>query len=289
MKIMPNAPCWCGSGQKYKRCHMYFDSQIQNKRMQGFKVPERKWIKNKVQIEGIRESGKVNIEILDYIAEKIHVGMATEEIDRLIYEKTKELGGIPAPLGYEEYPKSVCTSINNVVCHGIPSEDEILCDGDIVNVDVSTIYKDYFSDSSRTFLIGNVKPEVETLVRVAKECMELGLEKVAPWVSFGEMSRAVDQHARKHGYSVVREIGGHGVGLEFHEEPWVGYMEGFGEKLLMAPGMIFTIEPMINMGGNEIFIDEEDDWTVYTDDGQPSAQWEMTVLVTQSGHEVLAY
>ncbi len=289
MKIMPNALCWCGSKQKYKRCHMNYDSIIKMKKKEGFVIPKKKWIKNGIQIEGIRESGKINTAILDYITDKIYIGMPTEEIDRLIYEKTKELGGIPAPLGYEGYPKSVCTSINDVVCHGIPSERDVLCDGDIINVDVSTVYKGYFSDSSRTFLLGNVKPEVEKLVRVTKECIELGLEEVAPWETFGKMSSAIDKHAQKHGYSVVREIGGHGVGLEFHEEPWIGYTDGFGEMLLMTPGMIFTIEPMINMGDGEIYVDEEDGWTVYTSDGQPSAQWEIMVLVTETGYEVLAW
>ncbi len=289
MKIMPNAPCWCGSKQKYKRCHMNYDRIVKVKKSEGFVVPKRKWIKNNAQIEGIRESGKINTTILDYVATKIHIGMTTEEIDRLICEKTTELGGIPASLDYQGYPKSVCTSINDVVCHGIPSEKDVLHDGDIINVDVSTIYKDYYSDSSRTFLVGNVKPEVEKLVRVTKECMELGLKEVAPWKTFGKMSSVIDKYAQKHGYTVVKEIGGHGVGLEFHEEPWIGYIDGFGEKLLMAPGMIFTIEPMVNMGDGEIYVYEEDDWTVYTSDGLPSAQWEIMVLVTETGYEVLAW
>jgi len=246
-------------------------------------------IKNKEQIQGIRESAKVNIAVLDYVAEKICAGMPTSEIDRLVSEKTAELGGIPAPLGFEGFPKSVCTSVNDQVCHGIPSEKEILKDGDIINVDVSTAYEGYYSDSSRMFCIGNVSPETQKLVQVVKECVELGLEQVKPWGFLGDMGEAVHTHALENGYSVVREIGGHGVGLEFHEDPFVSYISKRGTEIMMAPGMVFTIEPMINMGTEEIYVDDENGWTVYTADGKPSAQWEIQVLVTEEGHEVLAY
>jgi methionyl aminopeptidase len=215
--------------------------------------------------------------------------MTTEEIDRLVYEKTTELGGIPAPLGYEGFPKSVCTSINDQVCHGIPSEEDILCDGDIINVDVSTIYKGYYSDSSRMFCIGNVSAENRKLVEDTKKAIELGLEQVKPWNFMGDMGQAINDFAKSQGYSVVREVGGHGVGLEFHEEPFVSYVTEKGTEMLLVPGMVFTIEPMINMGTADIFVDEANDWTIYTDDGMPSAQWEITVLVTETGHEVLVY
>lgn len=288
-KIMPNALCWCGSGKKYKRCHMNFDTILKAKKREGFIVPDREIIKNEEQIIGIKESGLRNIEILDYISDKLYAGMPTEEIDKMIYNKTEELGGVPAPLNYQGFPKSVCTSINDVVCHGIPSKDIFLKDGDIVNIDVSTIYNGYFSDSSRMFVIGNVEKDTMDFVNVAKKCVEIGLKEVGPWKDFGLMSNAIDRYVKDHDYSVVRDIGGHGVGVEFHEEPWVGYFEGFGENLLMVPGMIFTIEPMINMGGCDIFVDENDDWTVYTEDGTLSAQWEIMVLVTEKGYEVLAY
>ena len=216
-------------------------------------------------------------------------GVSTQEIDRLVYETTTRMGGIPAPLNYEGYPKSVCTSINEVVCHGIPSPDRILVEGDIVNVDVSTIYKGYFSDSGRMFCIGNVGEEKEKLVRVAKECVELGLAQVKPWGFLGDMAQAVNDHAKANGYSVVVDIGGHGVGLEFHEEPFVSYVTKAGTEMLLVPGMVFTIEPMVNMGTSEIYIDDIDNWTVYTQDGKPSAQWEITVAVTQDGAEVLTY
>ena len=288
-KLGRNDPCWCGSGKKYKKCHEDFDSRISFYRREGQEVPDRSIIKPPQQIEAIKESCKINIAVLDYVAENIREGMTTQEVDDLVAQKTAELGGIPAPLNYQGYPKSVCTSINNVVCHGIPSDKVVLKDGDIVNVDCSTIYKGYFSDSSRMFCIGNVSPENKKLVDVVKECVEVGLEKVKPWTFLGDMGQAVHEHAVKNGYSVVREIGGHGVGLEFHEDPWVSYVSKAGEEMLLVPGMIFTIEPMVNMGTDKVFIDKEDGWTVYTADGKPSAQWEIMVLVTEDGHEVLCY
>lgn len=215
--------------------------------------------------------------------------MTTEEIDRMVYEETTRLGGIPAPLHFDGYPKSVCTSINEQVCHGIPSEDVVLKSGDIVNVDVSTVYKGYFSDSSRMFCIGFVTEEAARLVRVAKECMEKGIEQVKPWNFLGDMAEAVHNHALKNGCSVVRDIGGHGIGLEFHEEPFVSYVTKKGTEMLMVPGMVFTIEPMVNLGTDEIYIDDGNGWTAYTEDGKLSAQWEVTVLVTEDGCEVLTY
>lgn len=288
-KIGRNDPCWCGSHKKYKTCHAAFDEKLESFRLKGIWVPEREMIKNKEQIQGIRESAKINIAVLDYIEEKICAGMTTGEIDRLVSAKTAELGGFPAPLGFEGFPKSVCTSVNDQVCHGIPSEKDVLKDGDIVNVDVSTGYKGYYSDSSRMFCIGSVSEEKLRLVRVVKECVELGLEQVKPWGFLGDMGEAVHNHALENGYSVVREIGGHGIGLEFHEEPFVSYITKHGTEMMLAPGMVFTIEPMVNMGTSEIYVDEENNWTVYTADGKPSAQWEIQVLVTEDGHEVLAY
>ncbi len=288
-KIGRNDLCWCGSGMKYKKCHASFDEKITWYEDQDYMVPPREIIKNQDQINGIRESGKINIAILDYISEQLHVGMTTEEIDRLIYNKTAALGGIPATLNYEGFPKSVCTSINDQVCHGIPSNDVFLKDGDIINIDVSTIYNGFFSDSSRMFCIGTVSPEKKKLVDVAKECITYGLAQVKPWSFLGDMGQALNEHALKNGYSVVQEIGGHGIGLEFHEEPWVSHVSKKGTEMLLVPGMIFTIEPMVNMGTKQIFIDAKDGWTVYTSDGMPSAQWEVMVLVTDDGYELLAY
>ena len=252
-------------------------------------MPTRDLIKNADQIAGIKESAKINVAVLDYIEEHIHAGMSTAEIDKIVYDMTTSMGGIPAPLNYEGYPYSVCTSVNEQVCHGFPSEDVILKEGDIVNVDCSTILNGYFSDSSRMFCIGEVSPEKKRLVEVTKECVYKGLEAVHPWGFLGDMGQAVHDHAYANGYTIVREIGGHGVGLKFHEEPWVGYHSKKGTEMLLVPGMIFTIEPMVNMGDVELYIDDENGWEVYTEDGLPSAQWEIMVLVTEDGTEVLSW
>ena len=289
MKLGRNDKCWCGSGRKYKQCHYALDQKVQRYADQGHIVPGRELLKTPEQVEKIKESAKINIAVLDYIEENIHEGMSTGEIDRIVYNMTTEMGGIPAPLNYEGYPKSVCTSINEQVCHGIPSDDILLQNGDIINVDCSTILDGYFSDSSRMFCIGEVSPEKKRLVEVTKECVQLGLKEVKPWGFLGDMGQAVHDHAYANGYTVVREIGGHGVGLEFHEEPWVGYNTKRGEEMLLVPGMIFTIEPMVNMGKVEIYIDDGNNWTAYTEDGMPSAQWEIMVLVTEDGAEVLSY
>ena len=265
------------------------EEKIKLYRRQGHIVPPRKIIKNAEQIEGIRESAKINTAVLDHVAANIREGMSTEDINTLVYDFTLAHGAIPAPLNYEGFPKSVCTSINEEVCHGIPDKNIILRSGDIINVDVSTIYNGYFSDASRMFMIGDVGPEKEKLVRVAREAVEKGLQEVKPWGYLGDMGQAVHDHVKKHGYTVVEDVGGHGVGLEFHEDPFVSYVTRRGTEMLMAPGMIFTIEPMVNMGGDEIFVDDGNGWTIYTEDGKPSAQWEIMVLVTEDGHEVLAW
>ena len=284
-----NDLCWCKSGLKYKKCHLAFDQKIESYRRRGCIVPTRSIIKTPEQIEKIRESAKINIAVLDYISSHIKEGIATEQIDQWVYDITTQAGGIPAPLHFEGYPKSVCTSVNNQVCHGIPSPEVILRDGDIVNVDVSTNYQGYFSDSSRMFCIGEVSDEAAKIVRVAKECMEKGIEQVKPWNFLGDMAEAVSNHALANGCSVVRDIGGHGIGLEFHEDPFVSYVTRKGTEMLMVPGMVFTIEPMVNLGTCEIFIDDGNGWTAYTDDGKLSAQWEVTVAVTEDGCEILTY
>lgn len=288
-KIGRNDPCWCGSGRKYKTCHMQMDEKIHHYELEGHIVPTHGMLKTKEQLEGIRESSKINIAVLDAVGEMIKEGITTQEIDDLVHSMTVRMGGIPAPLNYEGYPKSVCTSINEVVCHGIPSKDRVLKAGDIINVDVSTIYRGYFSDSSRMYCIGEVSEEKKKLVQVARECIDVGLAMVRPWNFLGDMAQAINDHAKANGFSVVVEIGGHGVGLEFHEEPFVSYVTKAGTEMLMVPGMVFTIEPMINAGTSEIYVDDEDGWTVYTEDGKPSAQWEVTVAVTEDGYEILTY
>lgn len=263
--------------------------KIRSYKSAGARVPSRKLLKNTEQIEGMRRSAVINTAVLDLVAENIRVGMTTGEIDTLVYNYTVAQGAVPAPLNFEGFPKSVCTSVNDEVCHGIPDDNIILRDGDIVNVDVSTILDGYFSDASRMFMIGNVAPEARRLVDVARECLVLGLQAAKPWGFLGDIAAAVQEHAEQNGYSVVREFGGHGIGLKFHEEPFVSHVGRKGTGILLVPGMTFTIEPMINMGTRKIFIDADNDWTVLTDDGLLSAQWECTVLITETGAEVLTH
>ncbi len=265
------------------------EEKIKKYRRMGCTVPTRKMIKNEEQIAGIRESSKINTGVLDHVAQHIKAGMSTEDVNTLVHEYTLAHGAIPAPLNYEGFPKSVCVSINEEVCHGIPSKDVILRDGDIVNVDVSTIYNGYFSDASRMFLIGDVSPERRRLVDVTRECLELGIEAARPWGFLGDIGEAIQEYAESNGYSVVREFCGHGVGIEFHERPEVEHVGRRGTGMLLVPGMIFTIEPMINMGKPGIFIDEENGWTVITEDEKPSAQWENTILITEAGVERLTW
>lgn len=284
-----NDPCWCGSGKKYKKCHIDFDEKIKEFEVAGHIVPSHEILKNAEQIEKIKESAKINIAVLDYVAEHIKTGISTAEIDKWVYDITTKMGGVPAPLNFEGFPKSVCTSINNEVCHGIPSEDVIIKDGDIINVDVSTNLNGYFSDSSRMFCIGNVSEENRKLVEETKNAVYEGLKQVKPWGFLGDMGQAVNDYVKSKGYSVVREVGGHGIGLEFHEDPWVSYISKKGTEMLMVPGMIFTIEPMVNAGKPDIFVDEDNGWTIYTEDNSMSAQWEIQVLVTEDGYEIIAY
>ena len=183
---------------------------------------------------------------------------------------------------------SVCISVDDVVCHGIPSEDTILKSGQIVNVDCTTIFNGYYGDASRMYCIGEVSEAAEKLVRVTKECLDLGLQEVKPWGFLGDVGYVINKHAKDNGYSVVREIGGHGIGEELHEEPWVSHIGERGHDILLVPGMVFTIEPMINMGKPDVFEDEDDGWTIYTYDGQPSAQFEYTIAVTDDGAEILS-
>ncbi len=289
MKLGRNDPCWCGSGKKYKQCHEAMDRKIERYALEGCIVPSHDIIKTPEQIQGIKDSAKINIACLDEVGKQIKAGMSTLEIDDIVNQVTRDMGGIPAPLNYEGFPKSVCTSVNDQVCHGIPSADVILKDGDIINVDCSTIFHGYYSDSSRMYMIGDVSEEKQRLVRVTKECCDLALEQVKPWGFMGDLGAVVMEHAIANGYTVVAEIGGHGCGLEFHEDPWIGYHTRRGEEMLLVPGMTFTIEPMVNAGSQKIYTDQENGWEVYTLDGEPSAQWEYQVAVTEDGYEILSY
>lgn len=282
-----NDLCWCGSGKKYKKCHMAIEEKMKLHAEKGEIVPKRKLLKTPFQIEKIKESAAVNTAVLDAVAEQIHAGMSTEDIDKIVYDVTVKHGAVPAPLHFEGFPKSVCTSINNEICHGIPDESIILKEGDIINVDVSTNLKGYFSDASRMFKIGQVSEEAERIVRVTEECVNLGLAAAKPWGHLGDIADAINTHAQANGYTVVEDIGGHGIGLRFHEEPFVSYVTPKGSEMLLVPGMMFTIEPMINEGSPDFYVDEENDWTVYTIDDGLSAQIEYMVLVKEDGIEVL--
>lgn len=254
---------------------------------QGQITPDKSLLKTSEQIEEIRKCAALNTAVLDHVEKHIHAGMSTADIDKLVFDYTSAHGGIPAPLGYEGFPKSVCTSINNEICHGIPDENVILQEGDIINVDVSTILNGYFSDASRMFAIGEISERAKKLLKVTEECVKLGLAAAKPWGHLGDIADAIHSHAKANGYSVVEDIGGHGIGLEFHEEPFVSYVAPKGTEMVLVPGMIFTIEPMINEGSPDFFIDEDNGWTVYTIDDGLSAQIEYMVLVTETEVEVL--
>jgi len=288
MILTRNDKCWCGSKLKYKRCHMKFDEKLNKLKEQGYEVPSRDIIKNKKQIEGIKKSAKINNDVLDLISKNIREGMSTEKLDRLAYEYIVSQGGVPATLNYDGFPKSVCTSVNDEICHGIPSEDVILKNGDIINVDETTILDGYYSDASRMFKIGEVSEEAARLVKVCRECLIKGIEAVKPWGFLGDIGAVIQEYAESNGYSVVRDYTGHGVGLAMHEDPPVCHFGRKGTGMILAPGMVFTIEPMINVGSYELFIDEDNGWTAHTADGLLSAQWEHTILVTEDGIEIIS-
>lgn len=268
------------------------DLRILEFQNRGKLCPRRKLIKTPEQVAGIRRAGELNTAVLDEVAGKIAPGMTTEEIDRIVYEFTTRHGGVPAPLNYEGFPKSCCVSINEVVCHGVPSPEVVLQEGDIVNVDCTTILDGYYADASRMFVMGKTTPAKQRLVDVAWECLKVG-ESVCnrPYVFVGDIGNAIQKHAHAAGYSVVRDLCGHGVGCRFHEDPEVEHYGHKGTGMLLVPGMTFTIEPMINMGTWRVFIDEEDPygWEVITEDELPSAQWEHTYLMTDSGVEILTH
>ena len=280
--------CWCKSGKTYAECHKAFDEKLEAFRKKGCIVPPRSLIKNEKQIEGIREACRINTLILDKVAEEIKEGMTTAEIDRIVVSETKRLGGKSGCLGYEGYPKSVCTSVKDVVCHGIPSEKVKLKAGDIVNVDCTTKVNGYFGDSSRMFEIGKVSDDAHKLVTVTKECLDLAVKEIKPYCHVGDIGDIVSKHAKANGFSVVKELGGHGVGLKMHEEPFVNHTAKKGTGMLLVPGMVFTIEPMINAGKAGVCVDDSDGWTIYTWDDSLSAQWEYTLLMTENGVEILA-
>ena len=244
-------------------------------------------IKNQEQIEGIRKSSKLAGETLQFIEPYVLPGVSTEYLDNLVDQFIRDHGAIPAPLNYNGFPKSSCISPNNVICHGIPSKDIILKEGDIVNIDVTTILNGYYGDTSKMYAVGTIPEETEKLLKVTKHCLKLGIEQVKPRNTFGNIGFVIGRYAQSQGFSVVYEFCGHGVGLDFHEDPQVDHNARRNSGPMMKPGMIFTIEPMINQGKPKVEIDEKDGWTARTIDSKLSAQYEHTVLVTETGVEVL--
>ena len=278
-----NDPCWCGSGRKFKKCHMLADkpgaSPLPPSRSSAT------LIKTPAQIEGIRKSCHLTRDILELLEQRVAPGVTTNQIDRWVHDYTVSHGAQPSPLNYKGFPKSVCTSVNEVVCHGIP-EDRVLLEGDIVNIDVTCTLDGYFGDSSRMYMVGAVSPEARKLVQVTRECLGLGIAQVRPGGFIGDIGHAIQAHAEKHGFSVVRDFVGHGTGVQFHEEPQVPHFGRKGTGQSIQEGMVFTIEPMINAGDWRVRI-LSDRWTAVTADGSLSAQFEHTLLVTPQGADVL--
>jgi len=285
-KVHRNDPCPCGSGLKYKKCCLQKESASpgsSNKLLylqkHGIRLKETK------DIDGIRKAGRLAIETLDMVEASIRIGMTTDDINTLVHDYTIKKGAKPAPLGYRGFPKSVCVSVNEVICHGIPG-DRILKEGDIVNVDVTPILDGYYADANKTFFVGKSDPAAQKIVNVARECLNKGITMVTPGNRIGDIGFAIQSFAEKEGCSVVREFVGHGVGFDFHEPPQVPHHGNRGEGIKLVPGMVFTIEPMINLGTKNLKI-LDDGWTAVTLDGALSAQFEQTVMVTEKGCESL--
>jgi methionyl aminopeptidase len=243
-------------------------------------------IKTPSEIEAMRVVGRMAGETLTLVGEMIRPGISTEEINEFVHEDTIRRGATPAPLNYKGFPKSVCTSINEVVCHGIPTPDAVLQEGDIINVDVTHIYKGFHGDTSATFYVGQPSEQAKKVTEVARRCLELGIAEVRPGGRIGDIGAAIQDFAESHELSVVQDFVGHGIGRVFHSEPQVPHYGQRGRGPRLRPGMIFTIEPMINLGGYECEI-LDDGWTAVTSDGSLSAQFEHTIVVTEEGHEVL--
>lgn len=285
VKVGRNDPCPCGSGLKYKKCCLGKNGKetLDLEDLYAKKYGIR--LKKLQDIEGIRRAGRLVLDTLDLVETKIKPAMTTDEINTLVHEFTIKNGATPAPLNYRGFPKSVCVSVNEVVCHGIPGGRK-LNDGDIVNVDITSILNGYFADANKTFFLGTPGPEARKIVDVTKECLKRGISMVKPGNTIGDIGWAIQDFAEGQGCSVVREFVGHGVGFEFHESPQVPHFGQKGQGIQLIPGMVFTVEPMINLGNKDLRI-LEDNWTAVTKDGSLSAQFEQTVLVTHNGFESL--
>ena len=285
-KINRNDPCPCGSGLKYKKCCMNKISSYEEKKLaetyfRRYKIK----LKTPEDIVGIKTAGKLVVDTLKLVESKIVPGMTTDDINTLVHEYTINHGAIPAPLNYHGFPKSVCTSVNDVICHGIPSERKLL-EGDIVNVDVTSILNGYYADANMTFFVGECSEDAKKIVSVARNSLKRALEVVKPGNKIGDIGYAIQEYAEGQGCSVVREYIGHGIGRGFHEAPEVPHYGRKNTGIELVPGMVFTIEPMINLGEPYSRV-LKDDWTAVTVDGSLSAQFEQTLVVTENGYEVL--
>ncbi|MDD5676160.1 MAG: type I methionyl aminopeptidase [Chitinivibrionales bacterium] len=283
--IQRNDPCWCGSGKKYKKCHLTIDARLQTP---AIKRANPRWIKTPREIDGMRRAGRFNGRLMDYIRAFVVAGVSTERLDQLVYAYTLDHGHKPACLGYHGYPKSICTSVNNVVCHGIPSATEILKEGDIVNIDCTTIVDGFYGDSSETFMIGAVAPAARNLVGVTAQALIKGIAAARPGAAIQAVAQSIEPYVESQGCSVVQQYTGHGIGKSFHEYFSVyHHIDPDFKDFMLMPGLTFTIEPMINQGRFEVATDSVDKWTARTKDGSLSAQFEHTVLVTAEGCEAL--
>ncbi|NNL12002.1 MAG: type I methionyl aminopeptidase [Pseudomonadales bacterium] len=245
-------------------------------------------IKSADEIEKMRKSGALAAQVLEMIGPHVVPGISTGELDRICHEYiVNELEAIPAPLNYRGFPKSICTSVNQVVCHGIPSDKKVLKAGDIINIDITVIKDGYHGDTSKMFCVGTVAPHARRLIEITRECLLIGIDLVKPGTTLGDIGHAIYQHATKNHYSVVREYCGHGIGATFHEDPQVLHYGSPGKGIVLEQGMTFTIEPMLNAGKRHTKLSKQDGWTVETKDGRLSAQWEHTLAVTASGVEIL--
>jgi methionyl aminopeptidase len=284
-KVGRNDPCPCGSGLKFKKCCSGKDAAGGENVEELYRTHYRIRLKKEADVEAIRKAGRLALATLERVEAMLRPGLATEEINTLVHDLTLRNGAVPAPLNYRGFPKSVCVSVNEVICHGIPGP-RVLEEGDIVNVDVTPVLNGYYADANKTFFIGKPGAGAKKIVRVARECLKAGMAMVRPGNRLGDIGWAIQNTAESQACSVVREFVGHGVGFDFHEPPQVLHYGRKGQGLRMIPGMVFTIEPMINLGGRYLRV-LDDGWTAVTEDGSLSAQFEQTVLVTEDGVESL--
>ncbi len=282
-KIGRNDPCPCGSGKKYKKCCQGRSTPLKIDLRQQYEQKQKIRFKTPEQIEGIRKAGVLAIATLDMVEKEIRPGITTDYINTRVHEFTINGGATPAPLNYRGFPKSVCTSVNDEICHGIP-DGRILKDGDIVNVDVTPILNGYYADANKTFFVGSPGKAAVKIVSVARECLKKGIAAALPGNTTGDIGWAIQSYAEENRCSVVREFVGHGVGLAFHEPPQILHYGKRDQGITLLPGMVFTIEPMINLGKRFLHI-LDNDWTAVTDDGMLSAQFEQTLLLTETGVE----